>query len=303
MTLNNALKATGRSLKLAAIRLAVRIGAWAAPARTAEFVARRFFITEKPPSPRTRFTISDPVRDKLQTPDGEVFIYRWGDVERNPTVVLVHGWNGWAQQMEQFVAPLQERGLAVLAFDHVAHGASAGNSIVTAIDDFGPFSTYSNAVPNAVGVIAHSLGAAAVASVLASSRRDLRAAVLIAPPSDPRPYLALLARMLGAPEKLTLPIQQAAERIAGVEFKRLVADRWTVHRIRTPLLIVHDVGDQEVPISNGYAYTMASRTRVLATDGLGHRRILRDLHVVDEAADFIAQRQPMPSEQQTRIAA
>ena len=80
MTFNNALKATGRSLKLTATRLAVRIGAWAAPARTAEFVARRFFITEKPSSPRTHFTISDPVRDKLQTPDGEVFIYRWGDI-------------------------------------------------------------------------------------------------------------------------------------------------------------------------------------------------------------------------------
>ena len=302
MTLNNVLKATGRSLKLTATRGAVRIGAWAAPARTAEFVARRFFITEKPPSPRTRFSISDPVRDKVQTPDGEVFIYRWGDIEHKPTVVRVHGWNGWAQQMEQFVAPLRERGLAVLAFDHVAHGASAGTQsslpLMTRTVQF-----IFDAVPSAIGVIAHSLGAAAVASALASSRRDLRAAVLIAPPSDPRPYLALLARMLGAPGKLTLRIQQAAERIAGIEFKRLVADRWTVHRIRTPLLIVHDVGDQEVPISNGYAYTMASRTRVLATDGLGHRRILRDLHVVDEAADFIAQRQPMPSERQTLIAA
>ena len=302
MTLSNALKATGRSLKLTATRLAVRIGAWADPARTAEFVARRFFITEKPPSPRTRFTINAPVHDKLQTPDGEVFIYRWGDVDRKPTVVLVHGWNGWAQQMEQFVAPLQTRGFAVLAFDHVAHGASAGNRsslpvMIRTVEHV------LNTVPNAVGVIAHSLGAAAVASVLASSRRDLRAAVLIAPPSDPRPYLAFLARMLGAPEKLTLPIQQAAERIADVEFKRLVADRWNVHRIRTPLLIVHDVGDQEVPISNGYAYTMASRTRVLATDGLGHRRILRDLHVVDEATAFIAQRQPMPIGQKTLIAA
>ena len=302
MTLHNALKATGRSLNLTAIRLAVRAGAWAAPTRTAHFVARRFFITEKPPSPRTRFTISDPVRDKLRTPDGEVFIYRWGDVNRNPAVVLVHGWNGWAQQMEQFVAPLQERGLAVVAFDHVAHGASAGNRSSLPVM-LRTVEHVLNTVPNAVGVIAHSLGAAAVASVLASSRRDLRAAVLIAPPSDPRPYLALLAHMLGAPEKLTLPIQRAAERIAGVEFKRLVADRWTVHRIRTPLFIVHDVGDKEVPISDGYAYTMASRTRVLATDGLGHRRILRDLHVVGEAADFIAQRQPMPSEQATRIAA
>ena len=302
MTLHNVLKATGRSLKLTAIRLAVRAGARAAPTRTAEFVARRFFITEKSPAPRTRFTINAAVHDKLQTPDGEVFSYRWGDVDRNPAVVLVHGWNGWAQQMEQFVAPLQERGLAVVAFDHVAHGSSAGNRsslpvMIRTVEHV------LNTVPNAVGVIAHSLGAAAVASVLASTRRDLRAAVLIAPPSDPRPYLAQLARMLGAPEKLTLPIQQAAERIAGVEFKRLVADRWTVHRIRTPLFVVHDVGDREVPISNGYAYTMASRTRVLATDGLGHRRILRDLHVVDEAADFIAQRQPMPSEKQTRIAA
>lgn len=302
MTLNNALRATGRSLKLIAIRSAVRIGAWAVPARTAEFVARRFFITEKPPSSRTRFTTSDPVRDKLQTPDGDVFTYRWGDTEHKPTVVLVHGWNGWAQQMEHFVAPLQTRGLAVLSFDHVAHGASAGSQsslpvMIRTVEHV------LNTVPNAVGVIAHSLGAAAVASVLASSRRDLRAAVLIAPPSDPRPYLALLARMLGAPGKLTLPIQQAAERIAGVEFKRLVADRWTVHRIRTPLLIVHDVGDQEVPISNGYAYTMASRTRVLATDGLGHRRILRDLHVLGEGADFIAQRQPVPIGEKTLIAA
>ena len=302
MTLQNALKATSRSLKFTAIRLAVRVGAWAVPARTAEFVARRFFSTEKPPSPRTRFPIRAPVRDKLQTPEGEVFTYRWGDVDRKPTVVLVHGWNGWAQQMEHFVVPLQTRGFAVLAFDHVAHGASAGNRsslpvMIRTVEHV------LNTVPNAVGVIAHSLGAAAVASVLASSHRDLRAAVLIAPPSDPRPYLALLARTLGAPEKLKLPIQQAAERIAGVEFKRLVADRWTVHRIRTPLLIVHDVGDQEVPISNGYAYTMASRTRVLATDGLGHRRILRDLHVVDEATAFIAQREPMPIGQQTLIAA
>ncbi|MEO8186811.1 MAG: alpha/beta fold hydrolase [Burkholderiaceae bacterium] len=302
MTLNNALKATGRSLKLAVTRLGVGIGAWVAPGRTAEFVARRFFITEKPSSSRTRFTISDPVRDKLQTPDGEVFIYRWGDTKHKPTVVLVHGWNGWAQQMEQFVAPLQERGFAVLAFDHVGHGASAGtrSSLPLMIRTV---QYMFDAVPNAIGVIAHSLGAAAVASILASSRRDLRAAVLVAPPSDPRPYLAMLARSLGAPGMLTEPIQRAAERIAGVEFKRFVADRWTVHRIWTPLLIVHDVGDQEVPISNGYAYTMASRTRVLATDGLGHRRILRDLHVLDEAADFIAQRQPMRGEQQARIAA
>ena len=302
MTLTDALKATDRSLKLAAIRAAVRVGAWLAPARASEFVARRFFTTDKPLSQRTRFAVSEPVRGLLQTPDGEVVTYRWGDVDRDPTVVLVHGWNGWAQQMEQFIAPLQARGIAVLAFDHVAHGASAGKQssfpvMIRTVEQI------INAVPKPVGVIGHSLGAAAVAAVLASSRRESLASVLIAPPSDPRPYLMALARMLKAPSRLMLPIQQAAERIAGVELKKLVADAWTVRRIRAPLLIVHDVGDREVPISNGYAYTLASRTRVLATDGLGHRRILRDVHVVDEATDFIAMRQPMPSKQQMLIAA
>jgi pimeloyl-ACP methyl ester carboxylesterase len=301
MTFKDVLKATDRSLKLAAVRVGVRIGALAAPARTAELIARRFFTTEKPPLQRTHFTLSEPARAKLQTPDGEVIAYHWGDFKREPTVVLAHGWNGWAQQMERFVAPLQERGFAVVAFDHVAHGASAGNrsslpAMIRTVEH-----VFSD-VPNLVGVIAHSLGAAAVASVLASSRRELQGAVLIAPPSDPRPYLAMLARMMGAPKALTPQIEQAAAHIAGVELKRLVADPWTVRRIRTPLLIVHDVDDGEVPISNGYAYTMGSRARVLATDGLGHRRILRDLHVVDQAAGFISQRQPV-REQRSLIAA
>ena len=140
MTLTTRLKATGPGLLNSQFTpaLAVRFSAWAAPDRTAEFVARRFFITEKPPLPRTRFTISDPLRDKLQTPDGEVFIYRWGDKDK-PTVVLVHGWNGWAQQMEQFVAPLQERGFAFSTLNPRGPGASAGT--VTLPLMFGQFST------------------------------------------------------------------------------------------------------------------------------------------------------------------
>lgn len=301
MTLADFIKATDRSLKLAVVRAGVRIGALAAPARTAELIARRFFTTEKPPLQRMHFTLSEPARARLQTPAGEVITYCWGDFKREPTVVLAHGWNGWAQQMERFVAPLQERGFAVVTFDHVAHGASAGSRSSLPVMIRTVEHLFSE-LPNLVGVIAHSLGAAAVASVLASSRREMQGAVLIAPPSDPRPYLAMLARMMGAPSALTPQIEQAAEHIAGVELKRLVADPWTVRRIRTPLLIVHDVDDGEVPISNGYAYTMGSRARVLATDGLGHRRILRDLHVADQAAGFIAQRQPI-REQQSRIAA
>ncbi len=285
MTLSNALKATERSLKIAWLRAAVRVAATVAPDRASASIARRFFTTLRPALERQQFRGVKPRVGVLEVADGKVTTYRWGDAEA-PTVLLAHGWNGWAQQMEPFVAPLTERGFAVLAFDHVAHGRSDGET--TSLPAMIRSTAHvMNDTPNLVGGVAHSLGAAALASVLSSSRRQLAGAVLIAPPSDPRPYLFALARMLGAPEQLLPAIQRQAEATAGIAMERLVMQPWLARRIRTPLLVAHDVGDDDVPIAQGYAYTMGTGARLIATDGLGHRRILRDRHVVDNAVGFV----------------
>lgn len=284
MSLYRALKATERSLILTSIRTGVRVGAAVAPQRTARALAHRFFRTARPAAGQRRFRAVHPNVELLAVPDGTVTTYRWGAAGEAPTVLLMHGWNGWAQQMEAFVAPLVARGFGVLAFDHVAHGASDGDatSLPAMIRST---ERVVSSTPNVVGAIAHSLGAAALASVLAESRRPLAGAVLIAPPSDPRPYLAGLARMLGAPARLLPAIQGHAEARAGVPFDRLVMQPWIARRIRTPLLVAHDVDDREVPIAHGYAYT-TSGARLIATDGLGHTRILRDRHVVESAVHF-----------------
>jgi pimeloyl-ACP methyl ester carboxylesterase len=288
MTLSDALKETERSLKTASLRAAVRAASVVAPGRTSASIARRFFTTLRPALERQQFRGARPRVGVLEVGDGKVTTYRWGDADA-PTVLLAHGWNGWAQQMEAFVAPLTERGFAVLAFDHVAHGRSDGQmtSLPAMIRSTEKLMAET---PNLVGGIAHSLGAAALASALSSSRRPLAGAVLLAPPADPRPYLFHLARMLGAPERLLPAIQQQAESTAGVPMERLVMQPWIARRIRTPLLIAHDVADEEVPIAHGYAYTMGTGARLIATDGLGHRRILRDRHVVDSAVDFVTRR-------------
>ena len=49
------------------------------------------------------------------------------------------------------------------------------------------------------------------------------------------------------------------------------------------------MNDAEVSIENGRVYAQAPNARMLATDGLGHRRILRDLHVIDASVRFIAE--------------
>lgn len=285
MTLRHALKATERSLIHATVRTTVRVGSALAPNRTAQSIARRFFATARPPLARRQFRGDKPAVDVRAVPDGQVTTYRWGDAQR-PTVLLMHGWNGFAQQMEAFVAPLAAHGFSVLAFDHVAHGASEGHATSLPVM-IRSTEHVIDTTANVVGAIAHSLGAAALASVLSASRRPLAGAVLIAPPNDPRPYLRGMARMLGAPESLMPRIQDHAEATAGVPFERLVMRPWIARRIRTPLLVAHDVDDREVPIASGYSYTMGTAARMLATDGLGHTRILRDRHVVETAAHFV----------------
>lgn len=288
MTLRHALKATERSLIQSAVRTTVRVGARIAPARTAQAIADRFFATARPAQHRQPFRGARPEVDAIAVPDGAVTTYRWGEADR-PTVLLMHGWNGYAQQMEAFVEPLTTRGFAVLAFDHVAHGRSDGHATSLPVM-IRSTERVMETVPDVVGAIAHSLGAAALASVLSATRRAFAGAVLIAPPSDPRPYLRGLARMLGAPEDLLEHVQARAEATAGVPFERLVMQPWIARRIRTPLLVAHDVDDREVPIASGYSYTMGTGARMLATDGLGHTRILRDRHVVETAVDFVTRR-------------
>ena len=173
MTLSNAIKATERSLRIASMRAAVRVATTVAPDRASASIARRFFTTLRP---ATRAAAISGSQAACRCPGGrrrQGTTYRWGDAEA-PTVLLAHGWNGWAQQMEAFVAPLTERGFAVLAFDHVAHGRSDGEttSLPAMIRST---AKVMNDTPNLVGGIAHSLGAAALASVLSSSRRSWRA--------------------------------------------------------------------------------------------------------------------------------
>jgi pimeloyl-ACP methyl ester carboxylesterase len=58
-----------------------------------------------------------------------------------------------------------------------------------------------------------------------------------------------------------------------------------------PLLVVHDRGDAEVAWQHGLAIARAWRgAEFLMTDGLGHRRILKDPDVVAAAVAFVVAR-------------
>jgi len=218
---------------------------------------------------------------------GRIVAWRWGRAA-DPAVVLVHGWGGRGTQLRGLVAPLVAQGFSVVAYDAPGHGMTGrGESSLpdmllglnAMLDHLGPVHA----------VIAHSVGAA-VAAVALARRPAVRCAVLIAPPASLTAHSRRVAEALQWPEALRAATQRHIEHRYGINWTDFEAER---ARGDQPLLVIHDREDSEVPFSEGRRHVANwTRSRLLATSGLGHRRVLRDHGVIKAAADFVAGARP-----------
>ncbi|MFD0639189.1 alpha/beta fold hydrolase [Catenulispora yoronensis] len=222
----------------------------------------------------------------------------WGE---GPTVYLVHGWGGVAEQLDAFVEPLVAAGHRVVSFDVPGHGTSAQSmagpgrstlpefmeSLQAAVDRYGE--------PHAV--IAHSFGAAAVVLAVLDGLPAGRVAV-IAPMSDPIGFSYTFAKTAGFGERIRTRFLELVEQRVGMPM-----DRFDIpQRMRTvdpatlpPLLIVHDLGDREVPAASGEHLKAMWPGAVLDPwTSLGHFRILIDPDVVRTVVTFSAVPRTLP---------
>jgi pimeloyl-ACP methyl ester carboxylesterase len=202
-------------------------------------------------------------------------------------VLLVHGWEGRGTQLGRFVEPLVEAGYRVVALDNPAHGESSGRrtDLIEATEalrkvgrELGPLA----------GIVAHSFGGAV--TMLALERGlDAASVVLIGAPSSVEDVIARFGALAGVRGRAMKAFRRGIERQTGVKIKDVeIFER--VAGLRIPALIVHDRDDREVPF--GDAERLAARWRsatLMATSGLGHRRILKDDRVIRRAVDFISQ--------------
>ena len=202
-----------------------------------------------------------------------------------PTVVLVHGWNGTSGDLSAIVAPLRDTGRRVVAIDLPAHGRSTGR-----FSDLPEAADAVEAVlrrePSVEAVIAHSFGVPA--TVLAAARgAPMPRAVLISGPIAVEPYLQKFIQILGLSAATRAGIQKRLR--AKLEQTRLPsADLSTLApRLTTKGLIVHDRSDREVPFLSALTLNRAwTGSELLATEGLGHRKLLADSSVVERAVQF-----------------
>ena len=213
--------------------------------------------------------------------------YLWGT--QGPLVLLVHGWEGWIDDMGAFVPPLRRAGFSVAALELPAHGQSAlqatdVHDIAAALHSFAAYAD--RELGRLHAVIAHSLGAAATVKFLTRCSTALPRVSLIAPGGELAAELQRLSQQLALPPACVAALRQRLEAHYGLAIEDCSSRRLAA-QLQVPALVVHDRHDHLVPFAEGHALARQLRgARFIATDGLGHHRILSDTALVGQITAF-----------------
>lgn len=270
----------------ALLRTGVTALATLSPRAAAALAAPLFFRapSRRPRSEAEVAVLSRGERFSIGEGPDRLVAWRWGD---GATVLLLHGWGGCAGQMTPLVDPVLRAGFSVVALDAPAHGESPGRR--ASIPVFAAaLARVAEAVGPLHGIVAHSMGGAAF-TLAATRGLRARRAVFIGPPADAAVWYREFVRWLSLPAAAEPALRAQVEGIAGVRIDRLNA-RDLGPAMKVPLLVIHDRQDREVPLEAGAEVARtAADGRLLVTEGLGHRRILRDPGVAGSAVRFLVE--------------
>jgi pimeloyl-ACP methyl ester carboxylesterase len=258
-----------------------------APGLGAKLAARMWFTLPQPPRTPPPPEGGEPF--EVESLRAKVRGRYWGD---GPVVYLMHGWGGLGAQLAPYVDPLVRRGYRVVMFDAPAHGASDpgpsgprsshgvefGKALDAVAARFGP----------AHAVIAHSMGAVPVLLTLKYGWLSTERLVFLAPMSRFSTQFDAFARLLGLGPRIRRRVEAITEQrvgipVAGFDLLPLAEEAGPI-----PTLMVHDRGDRQTSYLESAALAAAlPAAELVSTDGLGHRRLLRDRSVVESVVAFV----------------
>jgi pimeloyl-ACP methyl ester carboxylesterase len=263
----------------------------ASPGLAARWAERLFCSPPRRPiSERMAAWLSGARRFDVPVAGRRVAAWSWG--QRGPGVLIVHGWGSRGARFVDLGGALLASGFRVVSFDAPGHGASSGRL------SSGPeFARAALAVATAVGpisaVVGHSLGGFAAALAIEAGLAA-RCAVFISPSANVNSYSEQFAALLGVADPVMASMRSRLERRLGFTWQRMDIRR-LAPAMRTPLLVIHDRDDREVPWENGDAIARSwPGASLVTTSGLGHHRIVGDPAVIRQVVAFLAARSTWP---------
>ncbi len=274
------------------LRIAFALSERLVPAAGAVLADRIWFTVPPVPRSASREPLGLPSYEPLSVDVGGHTV-RGRAYGCGPSVVLVHGWGGWGMQLAASIGPLTTAGYRVITYDALSHGRSDPGPTGARRSSVMEFVAALEAVVAAsgptVGVIAHSLGAMAVARAIKDGLTFERV-VFLAPAQHPAHVAHTLGDQLGFGPRVRRRLLDRVERGVGERLDDYDAAAVGRTTPTPPVLVVHDRDDVHTPYAG--SVEIAERwpdATLVSTDGLGHLRILRDPGVVVEAVNFVVE--------------
>jgi len=259
-----------------------------APGLTGSLIKRSLFVPAKTPiGARGRRFLTSGGRFEFRVHGKTIHGWQWG---RGPGVLFVHGWNSRGIHFSRFFDSLLDNGYSVVTYDAPAHGESQGKqtNFFEMRDAVTAFFNQA-AVPDIKGIVAHSLGAAAVINHLAERETGIET-VLLAPALQPGKLLRQAFLQHGIPQPVSDKLITDFERQYGYSLSRH-SPHLMAGRIASRVLIIHDRDDRITPYAESRKLSDEFNQVVLhTTSGLGHKRLLNDPEIVALVQAYLMER-------------
>jgi len=218
----------------------------------------------------------------------KVAVYLWQHKTIKPiaTLLFIHGWTGRGSQIANYVEQLTQLGYRVISFDGPAHGNTPGKQtsmlemtdVVLALNKkYGDFDA----------AITHSFGGMILTFAMSLGLKLDRAA-LICPPNNFQIILDNFQHVLQLPDCVMQVMVRRTFSTYGQIVRNLVDMESNVKNLSCKALIIHDEDDLEISWHSSEKIAQAwPGAQLVKTQGLGHRRIVRDQQVIEHIIDFL----------------
>jgi pimeloyl-ACP methyl ester carboxylesterase len=250
-------------------------------------VAIQIFTTPyRKPKPFEPEIFKKAERFKIIVDKLEIQGYRW-QKEAEKKILIVHGFESRAYNFDRYVVPLLKKGYGVFAMDAKAHGFSEGKTITlpeyTAMlreleKQFGAFDGY----------ISHSFGGIAICLFEEMHNHPNTKLVLIAPATETITSIQLFCKFLKLKDRVRLGIHDYIYKKSGFRVEHFSIKR-IAPLLTNSILWIHDEDDDITPLADVVPIIESAQKNIhfVITRGLGHRRIYKDSHVVQQVIDFL----------------
>ena len=238
-----------------------------------------------PPREAEFYKKTEQEKIRTRSTDKEIMLYRIPNGGHK--LLFVHGWNGRSSQFYRIIELLSDEGYDITAIDRPGHGRSTrSTTTLPEITDLISEVTKSRGPYH--GIVCHSFGSVAALNAVRFGASFEKLVLISTGIYEIKPMFKTFVGLFGLDEEYYADrLFDIAESLYGTSPGEFGLDRFS-KQIETETLIIHCEDDKEAMKEIALTLHSEMNNSVLhLTEGLGHRRILRDEKVAEKVLNFL----------------